>query len=30
MEHQTIYPTGETLYNPKKARSSYTIFRVMG
>ncbi|AQS06013.1 aryl-sulfate sulfotransferase [Clostridium beijerinckii] len=30
MGHPTIYPTGATLYNPKKAWSGYTIFQVKG
>lgn len=28
MGHPTIYPTGVTLYDPKKAYSGYTIFQV--
>lgn len=30
MGHPTIYPTGTTLYNPKKAWNGYTIFQVKG
>lgn len=30
MGYPTIYPTGATLYNPKKAWSGYTIFQVKG
>src|SRR5471030_518849 len=30
MGHPTIYPTGATIYNPKKAWSGYTIFQVNG
>ncbi|MGL4308469.1 MAG: aryl-sulfate sulfotransferase, partial [Cetobacterium sp.] len=30
MGHPTIYPTGATIYNPKKAWSGYTIFPLKG
>lgn len=30
MGHPTIYPTGATIYNPKKAWNGYTIFQVEG
>ena len=30
MGHPTIYPTGATIYNPKKACSGYTIFQAEG